>query len=1357
MADPTDDKPASQPSEKEPPALRPMFSMKAPFTEVVPGDPELRAKTRREQMALENRPSDVVLPFARGVEGAVRDIYGLAKALDGVTFDALPEYGPGVFGHQPKGGLGEFVAEATSFMVPYGKVSKVLGKAVKAVPLLGESAKLAEEAKYVRALAIKHTAQGNAELAARTYRQARSLERSALLANGANSTVAGAITEFMVVTGADDPTMAQRGEGAAFQAVLGPATEVGLGVMRRFVRIRRPIGATELIGPDLPAGHPASAEVAEVAERQAAAAEMFAKAEAKAAQKAPGATQAGATSPEPQKPAGGPTEAPGATSAVPGPVQAATASGSRITDTLYKIQPKEVVDRYLERMTNPAADIPAANVGGPGRFNPTDLDEAQRALLLVRENGVNTRWFAGRARGMVEMKRVLHDLASAVTETKPKRGWDAADVDDLRTAADLTNAPEELFSRVFQGPDSAQIREAVSRVRVKKDMQFGISKQIAKAADQAINSGDDLSKLIAYEDYQLGVMLAADTDRAAYELGYGLNSLKTITDPAKFAKARDGFVKRVLKKSDDMAALPNPEENAVLKNVAEAPAETLQGNAEAIAERMNLYGGRSAVEERLKAAAALSNPAIPDAMRAAKLASVMRTSGKLPNLAGGLLNNFYFNILSGARSIERTLWSQGLYGLVLRPAQHAMGGAGGMALATAVGEGESAGQFARQFLQGVGELQYLFHPEAYKQAWQAGLAAFKENEAQLLRGAKKFDDVDRRALGGERFREWFARNGWNPDGVLGVNAQRLGNALSALHAGSGRVYVAVDEATKAVAARQIATTEYALEALFNKGLPLGSIRDYVDTKMSQALVDGHLQTRDAVIGKAYDDAVREAQMFGYTSQATVNEIAERKSAESIRALGEPHFEKMDYIVRRAHEAAATSPFENGTLGQAWSFMARRFAPLSLITPIVRTSWNMLRYSAQPFDALGLARGLVAQSEQAERLFPNAYGWNLKNARNQFVRDLASQNPAIRTEALGRMTLAATMIGSAYALASKRDEDGMPVITGTYPPNPALRKLWVDNKVPERSFRIGGKWVNYGDMLGPVGIGLSTTVDYFDRMSDEHFPITDEEQGAMASALWGSFAANFVKTPSFIFGLSQFLDHLGRDDEAGMMSFLKRTGALAAVPVATSAAVSQLGDAYEGLFGGDDAVMRETRTLFDHIMARIPVLRDELEPVRNGLGEPMEAKHWLFGGIPFPIQVEEQRTNKVDQERFLLGMGDAPPQRDFYGIDLKDLRDESGRSAYDWYGHLTSSEVVGFPPMTLRQRLDAEIAKSSYQLKPWVVDPGVTNPRRVALSQIVERYRANARTRLMEKFPVLRDAQDKARASRKPVFLQPAGR
>lgn len=314
------------------------------------------------------------------------------------------------------------------------------------------------------------------------------------------------------------------------------------------------------------------------------------------------------------------------------------------------------------------------------------------------------------------------------------------------------------------------------------------------------------------------------------------------------------------------------------------------------------------------------------------------------------------------------------------------------------------------------------------------------------------------------------------------------------------------------------------------------------------------------------------------------------------------------------------------------------------------------------------------------------GLNLIPAMSTHVADLAGENGAVaQAEAHGR-----TLLGGAFLMAGYlMNQAG--VLTGSGPQNPKDAAVWRTTHEPY-SIRIGDEWVSYRklDILGgllsiPASISDFTVYHKMDQGDAQNVALA----GAAALGVWFKDQAS-MRTATQLLTLG---DNPTQDPAKAMESL---TGQIAAGMIPASGFLRTAG------VDTTDPYSRMKRGWQDYIKAGIPGLSQELEPLRNVLGEPVNRPNNSVGEALFPITLAPVATFKAEPvlnelsrlyQRTGYAAG-ADPRSVLFGLkDAQDVKLEDGTSLYT---HLVQPRATyKMDGLTLKQTLGGLFKSPEY--------------------------------------------------------------
>lgn len=374
------------------------------------------------------------------------------------------------------------------------------------------------------------------------------------------------------------------------------------------------------------------------------------------------------------------------------------------------------------------------------------------------------------------------------------------------------------------------------------------------------------------------------------------------------------------------------------------------------------------------------------------------------------------------------------------------------------------------------------------------------------------------------------------------------------------------------------------------------------------------------------------------------------------------------LLREAQRTTFTGPVgkEGGLARKASSFvsLARSVAPeLRYILPVFTVPANALGETLRRVPILN-----VAFQENRE--------------------ELLGMHGAIRqAESYGRMMTGAASLIAGFGLARSG------VLTGPGPSNPADRKTWAEKYPIPYAIRLGGEWVQYsrydviGGMLGMMATLYDKTVN---RPQDQEF------ENLMIAGVAGM--AQFFKDKAALQGMADVFN-FGSDPQQSASIMARITGTAVERMVIPNW-VTQLGR------NQVDDQSRVKKTWGDYLMDGLPYTSQELDPVRNTLGEPVHKPQDSLAENIVPITmspvVPYEKDPVIDEQSRLYEItgyaGGAATQTELShgAFDATKLKLEDGRSLMDAWVAARMTPMDSLDGLTVRQALQELFSSDDYR-------------------------------------------------------------
>jgi hypothetical protein len=403
--------------------------------------------------------------------------------------------------------------------------------------------------------------------------------------------------------------------------------------------------------------------------------------------------------------------------------------------------------------------------------------------------------------------------------------------------------------------------------------------------------------------------------------------------------------------------------------------------------------------------------------------------------------------------------------------------------------------------------------------------------------------------------------------------------------------------------------------------------------------------------------------------------------------------------------AKAATFQNdlipGTMGAGVQNFVNEHPALRMILPFVKTPVNIFRRAVQMTPGLNMLQ-------------------------DEFRRMAASPDPAMRAVAAGRTAIGGMMwtLGVGMAAAGR--------LTGGGPSNQNQKNAKLDAGWQPYSFAIkqddgSTKYIGF-KKLEPYAYFLGLAADWAEAVGQLH----DDDAQKVSTAMMYAMAKN-LSSKAYYNGINELVNALSQPDK--QMEHFIQSFAGSWVPALVAR-------------GNDDDTMRDARGIMDAVRRRIPGLSDQLPPVRNIMGEPVNVPQgWLpFGGEGTnaarqvsPFAFSQQVSDPVKQELAKLQYGFSKAPKNFRGFDLSDFKNTTtGQDAYDRFQELHGQVKIGGKNMG--QSLTDLINSNRYKSMPSPDRQGDdTNPRVRAVNQIIADYRGHALRQTIQEIPQIGNA------------------
>ena len=329
----------------------------------------------------------------------------------------------------------------------------------------------------------------------------------------------------------------------------------------------------------------------------------------------------------------------------------------------------------------------------------------------------------------------------------------------------------------------------------------------------------------------------------------------------------------------------------------------------------------------------------------------------------------------------------------------------------------------------------------------------------------------------------------------------------------------------------------------------------------------------------------------------------------------------------------------------------------------------------------------------------------------------------RADLAGRMAVGGTLFGSMYALATNKDENGLPVLTGAGPSDPRERKLWQSYGWQPYSVRIEDKYFSYR-RLDPFSIFAGLMADMAQEGAAADLLNRRPEFGkALMIALTNNLASK-----TYLTGAMNMARLLNSPEQE--FQYIKNTFASGFAPMSgfTAQAINpNMGEDY----------LLELRSVWDAMLAKTPGGFKGIPIKRDVLGDPIEKAKAAPTPFLGPTPYTNVKNDRLHRELILTGAGISPPRAVNGGVDWTEFGYSGGGTAYDRWTELHGKVKIN--GKTLKQQLERTIRSKGYQLLSQLGFNELDSPRVAVLRRWVGFYRAKAKVQVMREMPELAEA------------------
>lgn len=332
-----------------------------------------------------------------------------------------------------------------------------------------------------------------------------------------------------------------------------------------------------------------------------------------------------------------------------------------------------------------------------------------------------------------------------------------------------------------------------------------------------------------------------------------------------------------------------------------------------------------------------------------------------------------------------------------------------------------------------------------------------------------------------------------------------------------------------------------------------------------------------------------------------------------------------------------------------------------------------------------------------------------------------------------MALAKTGIGSMLMLAAS-DMVLNRLCTGMGPNDKGTRLAMMNEGWQPYSCRLpSGQWVQY-NRIETIGSSIAMAADLTETVRDYFTAVNKDDPNVEKLTAAGiATLANNVTSKTYFEGLAKFFETVS-DPKSNADSYLK-TFAGSLIPAGVGA-VTHLMDPYS----------RATYDMMDAIRSRTPGVSESLPPSRNLWGEPVRHDSGLGKAYDafVPFATRQSANEPIDKEILNQGMHfSLPAAKTSFNGAMVDL--SQNPQAYSRYVQLAGNEMKS-PAWGLgaKDLLNAIVTgnhplSAIYNMRSDGSDGG----KYVMLRDLLEQYRKQAKSQVLDEFPDLKDKVDAA--------------
>lgn len=522
---------------------------------------------------------------------------------------------------------------------------------------------------------------------------------------------------------------------------------------------------------------------------------------------------------------------------------------------------------------------------------------------------------------------------------------------------------------------------------------------------------------------------------------------------------------------------------------------------------------------------------------------------------------------------------------------------------------------------------------------------------------------------------------------------------------------------------------------------------YSVDRMNNLIKNGEFLNKDRIFREGLDKAT---QKYNVTSEQMLAN-PELLAGETTQYAHQTYEPQDAGIARqslvKADEATFTTP--TGELTNLGKSLVRIVPPLKLFMPMLGTASNILKANIQGILGIDQAVGLaqIAKATWEARIANVGrdvmdVGLPATQKRfSRFAREITSDDPLIKADAMGRAVLAGGALITLSHLANNIYNKYSTIrIVGSGPHDPVENALWSKMHTAD-SLEIGpyGKPTTTIPLakLDYLGASLKVIADFWQW---SHFATEKEQKNVNATfgGLWTAFTQDLFHES---YGRNLIdLTRAAGDNDINLLNRIVNTIGSSFVP-------NLLRDSIPMFNGPSADILKEHQTFIDSMIAKTPWGASKLFPRLTVLGEPMERiPAWgedslgRWSAVWNPIQVRHPKEDPLSNELVRLNQHWPTTEKTITNggitVDLTQFKNANGETAAHRWQFLSGKQNLGKGNM--RAELTQTINSPEYKTLPqFTPDENINNLQAAKISAIMSAHQLKAREQMLSEFPEIK--------------------